>query len=188
MKNAAILHGTDFEKTRTQSKNNWFPWLKKELKDQGYQVWLPELPDADRPNVCTYNIFLDDNYDFDDETIMIGHSSGSTSILGWLNKIPENRKIKTAILVAGFKDNLGISECDGLFTYDFDWNKLKKMADEYILIYSDDDPYVPLEHGKYFKEKLGDKAELIIIKGQKHFSIGSFGEKYRQFPELLKYL
>ncbi len=29
-------------------------------------------------------------------------------------------------------------------------------------------------------------AKLIIKKGQKHFSIGTYGEKYKKFPFLLK--
>jgi len=35
MKNALILHGTDFEKEQKQRYNNWFPWLKKELEKLG---------------------------------------------------------------------------------------------------------------------------------------------------------
>ena len=33
---------------------------------------------------------------------------------------------------------------------------------------SDDDPYVPLEHGDIFKEKLG--AKLVVEHHMKHFS------------------
>lgn len=43
MKNALILHGTDFEKTGKQRENNWFPWLERELARLGYQVWLPVM-------------------------------------------------------------------------------------------------------------------------------------------------
>ncbi|KKU27541.1 MAG: hypothetical protein UX40_C0011G0002 [Microgenomates group bacterium GW2011_GWF2_46_18] len=41
MKNALILHGTDFDKEKKQHFNNWFPWLKKKLEELGYKVWLP---------------------------------------------------------------------------------------------------------------------------------------------------
>lgn len=184
MKNAVILHGTG-----GNSKENWFQWLKKELLSKGYEkVWVPNLPGADRPNVCTYNAYLDERYNFNKDTMMVGHSSGAVSILGLLNKLPEDKKIKKAVLVAGFKDNLDWEDLSDLFIYKFDWKKLQRMCDEYILIHSTNDPYVPMKHGELLKDKLGPKAKLIVMKDQKHFSMGSYGPKYKKFPELLKYL
>lgn len=46
MKNALILHGTDFQKDKKQSSANWFPWLKNKLENLGYETWLPELPET----------------------------------------------------------------------------------------------------------------------------------------------
>ena len=53
MKNALILHGTD-----GTPQDNWFSWLGEELQKKGYQVWVPQLPEADKPNPETYNTFL----------------------------------------------------------------------------------------------------------------------------------
>ena len=68
--------------------------------------------------------------------------------------------------------------------YDFDWQKLRKMSQQYILVHSDDDPYVPLSHGKFLAEKLSGK--LVVLKGQKHFSTSTAGLKYKKFPFLLE--
>ena len=53
MKQALILHGTD-----ATPASNWFTWLKKQLEQDDYTVWLPQPPNSDKPNTKTYNQFL----------------------------------------------------------------------------------------------------------------------------------
>ncbi len=178
MKNAVILHGT-----LNNSHDNWFPWLKKELENRGYEVFLPDLPGADKPRIDRYNEFLLKNWEYNGKTIMIGHSSGAVAILGLLQDLPEGVVIKKAILVAAFKDDLDWDPTRELFLRPFDFEKIKQHCQEFVLIASDNDAYVSLEHGEYFKKNLG--TELIVLKGQGHFSIESAGKKYRQFPFLL---
>ena len=85
MKNALILHGTT-----GNSKENWFPWLKNKLENKGFRVWLPDLPGADLPSLKRYNNFLLDNkeWEFNSESVIIGHSSGAIAILALLDKLP----------------------------------------------------------------------------------------------------
>ncbi len=178
MKNAVILHGTS-----GTPEENWFPWLKNELENREHKVWLPQLPNCEKPNVDTYNNFLIPNWDFNSETVLIGHSSGAVEILSLLENLPEGIVIEKAILVAGFINNLKWDALDELFTHEFDWENIKSKYDNFVFIHSDSDPYVPLDHGKFLQEKLG--GELIIKEGQKHFSVGSFGQEYKKFPLLL---
>lgn len=179
MKNAVILHGTE-----DSPKKNWFAWLKKELVKKGYKVWVPKLPGSDKPNVDKYDPFLLSGWNYNSETVLIGHSSGAVEILSLLQNLPEGTRIKKAILVAGFIDNLDWDALDGLFIHKFDWKKIKSAAKSFVFIHSDDDPYVPLKHGKALQKNLGGK--LLVLKGQKHFSISTAGSKYSEFPELLK--
>ena len=72
---------------------------------------------------------------------------------------------------------------NGLFEEPFNWEEIKNHAKKIILFHSDNDPYVPLSHAQYLKEKL--EAELIVKKGQGHFNL-EVGPQYKRFPELLE--
>jgi predicted alpha/beta hydrolase family esterase len=160
MKNALILHGTANNHT-----GNWFMWLKKELENKGYKVWVPDLPNSEQANVKRYNKFIFSNKDFsfNKETLIIGHSSGAVAILGLLQKLPQDVKINKAILVASFMNDFGDPDFSGLFEEPFDFGKIKTKSKKIIFVHSDDDPYCPLSHAEYLSEKLN--AELVVIKG-----------------------
>ena len=178
MKNALILHGTD-----NTSKDSWYLWLSKELERAGYKVWVPDLPGADRPSVKRYNRFIfGSDWKFDKDSIIVGHSSGAVATLGLLQALPEDVQVKAVYLVASFKDDLGWEVLKGLFTEPFDFDLIKKRSKKLVFIHSDNDPYCPLDHARYLHKKLG--GDLIVLKGQKHFSTSTYGEKYRKFPFL----
>ena len=99
MKNAVILHGIFNNK-----HGNWFPWLKRELEKRGYKVFVPDLITSDMPNTNKSWQYITRNWKFDNDSIIIGHSSGGTMALGFLQKLAGNVVIKKAILVSAFKD------------------------------------------------------------------------------------
>lgn len=181
MKNALILHGTDFDKAQTQHLTNWFPWLKDELERLGYSVWLPELPEAWYPNLERYWNFVKE-FGFNEETLIIGHSSGAAALFAILNMLPADKKVKLAVSVAGFYKDEGWN-CEGLFTEPWNWEKIREQARKIILIASEDDPYVSLEHVRYFEKQL--RITPQIYSDKKHFNL-EVGEQFRRFPELLQ--
>jgi len=177
MKNALVLHGTE-----DSPNSNWFEWLEVELTKRGYKVWLPKLPESETPNMREYVSFLMNNdFNYNSETIIIGHSSGAVAIFGLLSKI--KTKINSAYLVSAFKDNLDWDALDGLFEEPFNFAEIQDKAEKIILIHSDTDPYGPLEDAKYLSEQVNGK--LVVLKGQGHFNTGS-NPKYTKFPELLE--
>lgn len=179
MKQALILHGTD-----ASPKSNWFMWLKLQLEQIGYKVWLPQLPNCDRPNSKTYNNFLLTNPDFklNNNTIIIGHSSSAVEILHLLQSLSDDTKIKSAFLVSAFVNDLGWDVLRGLFTEQLDFAKIKTMADKLVIVHSDNDPYVPLDHARFLAVNLDGK--LVVVKGQGHFNIEQ-SKDYETFPLLL---
>lgn len=181
MKNALILHGTDGSPTE-----NWFEWLRQELQKLEIETVVPQLPRADRPNIHRYNQFLlnEIDFDFNKESILIGHSSGAVAILGLLQALPAAVKVDTCYLIGAFRNDLGWEALSELFITPLNFDKIKTKARRFIFIHSDNDPYCPLRHAEELNKKLD--GQLIIKSGQKHFSIGTFGESYRTFPFLLE--
>lgn len=181
MKKAIILHGTGGNHTA-----NWFPWLQEQLEQSDYKVWTPDLPQADKPNIQRYNQFILSNQDFDlgEETILVGHSSGAVAILGLLEALPRDKKVDVCYLIGSFRNDLNWDALNELFLRPFDFDVIKTKARKFVFIHSDNDPYCPLDHAQYLSEKLG--GELLVKEGQQHFSIGTAGEKYAQFPFLLE--
>ncbi len=185
MKNVLILHGAG-----NNSSGNWFPWLKQQLGQKGIKVWSPDLPNPDHPILKEWlqTIFANKDWVFNSESIMVGHSSGASLILRILEKLSKSIKIDKAILVAAPIDKGVIAEYFILkedITKDlFNFEKIRNSCKHFYFIYSDNDPYDCGErNGRILQEKLG--GELIIKKGQGHFNL-EMGEKYREFPEILK--
>lgn len=180
MKNALILHGTN-----GSSDDNWFPWLKQQLEKDGYLVWCPDLPQADEPNIERYSKFILANKEFqiDGDTVVIGHSSGAVAILGLLAALPSDSTVKASYLVGSFMNDLGWDSLKGLFVSPFDFDLIKQKSRLWYFIHSDNDPYCPLEHAEYLHQQIG--GDLLVLPGQKHFSVGTVGDEYREFPYLL---
>ncbi|MBW3568704.1 alpha/beta hydrolase [Candidatus Parcubacteria bacterium] len=177
-----ILHGTS-----SSSQGNWFPWLGSELKKSGHEVWIPDLPDAHRPNIQKYNnLLLNQGWDFND-SVIIGHSSGAVAILGLLQALPEGAKINTAILVGAFTERLVESPSwemlKELFEEPFDFKAIKKKSKQFIFVHSGDDPYCPIEQARYLAENL--QGEFIELQGMGHFKL-RLDARFDKFPELLE--
>lgn len=181
MKNVLILHGTG-----SNSKQNWFPWLKSELEAKGIKVFVPDLPLPEKPNIERYKQHIFEHWQFDKDSIIIGHSSGAVVALGILQYLPVGLQIEKAILVAAFKDNLGRDDLNELFIRPLNFAKIKSHCSNFVLISSDNDPYVPLEQAQFLREQLN--GELVVLDGQKHFNATTMGGAYIKFPKILEYI
>ncbi len=185
MKNVLILHGAD-----NNSSGNWFPWLEKKLEGLGYNVWLPDLPRPDSPDQDDWVNFIFSNkeWNFDEDSVIVGHSAGATLVLRILEKLPSNIKIDKAILVAGFVEKGTLPQ---YFKYKlnmlktpFSWDKIKSSCNLFYFVHSDNDKYQCGEsQGKIMRKYLG--GELIIKSREGHLNLEE-GERYRQFPEILQ--
>ena len=175
MKNAIILHGTG-----GTPQSFWFPNIKQYLESKGYQVWVPQLPDADTPDIKKQLPYVLNHGIFNEETITIGHSSGCPLLLSILENL--SCKISKAILVSGFGRKIRNS-AEPILQEQYNWEKIKKMTTKFYFINSDNDPWgCNDKEGAYLQKKLG--GELIINRGEGHMGSDKFKQPYREFPLL----
>jgi predicted alpha/beta hydrolase family esterase len=177
MKNALILHGTS-----ANPHSNWFDWLKTQLENNGYTVWVPHLPGADHPDMNKYREFIfSSDFDFNSETLIIGHSSGAVATLSILEALPDNTVIDTAVMVGVYRpEQHGYSSKEPI-----DTSKVAGKASRLVFVHSDNDPFCPLEGAEYFVDALN--AELKVLPGNDHFSY-ELNPKHNKLPELIDIL
>jgi predicted alpha/beta hydrolase family esterase len=161
-----IIHGWE-----ATPESNWFPWLKKELENQGFEVYVPQMPDTHNPDLSKWLHYLQKlARNPNENTYFVGHSLGVITILRFLESLPTDVKIGGAILVAGFPEPIGYEELNSFFITPLDYEKVKNSAKKFIAIHSDNDPCVPLKNGEILKNKFG--AELIILPNSGHLNAG----------------
>jgi len=183
MKRAVILHGTD-----GNPEINWLPWLKAQLVDRNFDVYVPLLPDNHTPNRQKYDEYLQNSsWDFSNN-LLVGHSSGATTVLNLLQSdwFP---KVDTVVLVGTFLNEKLLKSVDwyepgqfgNLFPDSFDVEKIKSKAKSFIFIHGDDDPYCDIHDAKDFCDQVG--GAFISVPEGKHLS----GNRV-ELPEILSVL
>ncbi len=168
MKRAVIVHG--WEGT---PEAGWLPWLKRKLKQDGWAVAVPAMPDTMQPVMGTWVQELSEIVGRPDlDTYLVGHSLGCVTILRYLETLRGAEAIGGAMLVAGFASDLtapGYSgELSGFFTTPLQWGEIKRRCHKFVAIQSDNDKWVAVENLTTFKQELG--AEGILLHNMGHFS------------------
>ena len=176
MKNALIL-----EAWYSKPKNNWYPWLKKELEKKGYEVFVPDLPTMQTklPDMKKQLSFIEKNFKIDKDTIIFGHSLGTLLAM----RLAEKHNYKKMFLVAGWDFNELTTEHRLFWKTPIDHKKIKGNVYEIYCISSDNDPYITAITAGDMCKRLGGK--IVLIKGKGHFT-----EKFgvTKIPQILKFI
>lgn len=184
-KRIIIVHGWD-----GTPQENWFPWIKAQLDKKGFIVSVPQLPDPGNPRIFNWVPALAKTVGkADKNTYFIGHSMGCQTIARYLEALPENVKVGGAVFVAGFFKRLtGLENDPDVQETDKHWltapinlDKVKSHINKSIAIFSDNDPYVPLDNQDDFRNKLGSK--IVIEHNMGHFNASA---GFKELPIALK--
>jgi leucyl-tRNA synthetase len=183
-----ILHGIGGD-----SSDNWFPWVKPALKQKGYDVLIPDLPDPNNPTLEEWTTALNKlGITKNDRLIIVAHSLGAPTAVAFVkqNKLP----VEKLILVSPTGKEQGEKNWEVLRKVGYEhaehvtksFNKaneeierIKGLVAKTILYLSDNDPYIPLSVEKSY-EALHPKVEILKNHGHFNASAGIF-----KFPKIL---
>ncbi len=154
-------------------ETDFFIWLKNELKNKGFSVEAPEMPDTETPVIEKWVSTLEKAVGkLDKDTYFIGHSIGCQAIMRYLEKA--NQNAGGALFVAGWFYLKNLEEAEEPIAKPWienpmDFKKIKGNLTNLSVLISDNDPFDCLdENVKTFKEKLG--AKVTIKHNMGHFN------------------
>lgn len=158
--------------------DNWFPYLKENLEKLGIQVIASEFPDNTLARESYWIPFLKNVLKADDQTILIGHSSGAIAAMRYAEKTP----LLGSFIIGAYHTDLGIDQekQSGYFNRPWNWDVIKRNQKWIVQFSSVDDPWIPIEEARFVHQKL----DTEYYEFDKH---GHFGGDYDKliFPELL---
>lgn len=177
--NVFIIHGTFGD-----PEENWFPWLKSKLEEEGHRVFVPEFPTPENQSLENWlEVFEEYEKYLNEDSIVIGHSLGPAFLLNVLEEL--DHPIKAAFFVSPCVNLLGDPKFDRLnrtfVEKDFNWKKIRNNCKKFFLFHSDNDPYVPLKQTKELNKRLN--GELTVVEGAGHFNKDA---GYTEFDLLLR--
>ncbi len=182
MKNALILHWWLWNKDE-----NWFPWLKTELKTKNFNVFLPNLPNSEFPDCETQVNFIEKyiknlkSWDY-----IIWHSLWATLALKTIEKY-KLKWINFVLVWATYPEilkDLDYWKHKNYVETFFKKEPIKDSDNNIIVFLSKNDPYVNIENAKkYFSEFKNIK--IIEFEDKWHFNSEAWISK---LPEILDYI
>lgn len=174
-----IIHGVE-----GHPEENWFPWLKAELKKRGNKVIVPQFPTPEGQTLENWLAVLKKyEADLTSDTILVGHSLGGCFILNVL----ECYSVKAAFLVAPVFGVLGNPFDESMKTFaqrNFDWPTLLANCPHFEIFHSDNDPYIKLERAEELGKHLN--TSVTLIPGAGHFNASSGYSKFELLFEKIQ--
>lgn len=135
------------------------------------------MPNTDSPEIERWVPYLANKVGrCDIDTYFVGHSVGNQTILRYLEGLEAKERAGGVLLVAGWIDlkKAAFESADDekianpWIETPIDWKRILDHTRSFTAIFSDDDPYVPLETADIFKERLG--AKIVIEHSKGHFT------------------
>jgi uncharacterized protein len=178
MKRVVLLHGNGGGKGTDQ----WFPYLKSELKKLGIVCKTPDLPDRELARSKYWLPYFEKELKLGTDDIVVGHSSGALAILKYTEKHP----IGASVLLGAYYTDLGYEDerTSGYFDTPWQWEKIKTNQEWSAIFASTDDPFIPISEPRFIRDQLA--SEYFEFNDEGHFGLAD--KPKLEFPELLDFL
>ncbi len=183
MRKVYLIHGWG-----GSSEGGWFDWLKQELPKKSFEVESFDMPNTDEPKIEEWVRYLEEKInpgEIDEKTYFVGHSIGCQTIMRFLEKLHKHKRIAGCVFVAGWFDliNLEPEEMEIAHPWinsEIHFERILDHCNNFLALFSDDDPYVHLDEIEKFKKNLD--AKIIIKHNKKHFN------DVKEIPEILEFI
>ncbi len=160
--------------------NFWDGYFDKTL-GKNFEITKPRMPLQDNAKYEDWKIFFERHIPYlRDNVILMGVSLGGIFLAKYLseNKFPK-KILATYLICPPFDNDIPGEDLVGGFKLKSDLSLLDKQSGNLRLMFSADDPVVPVSHAEKYRRKLKN-AEIIIYKSKNgHFMIP-------EFPEIVK--
>jgi predicted alpha/beta hydrolase family esterase len=166
-KKIILIHGYTSSPNRKKYKI-----IASELQELGVDYAIPKLPGGLYPQSSEWLKIIDNEVKLTNKpVVLVGHSLGTRAVLLYLDKF--DQKVDTVILFSAFNNDITNREDAGgnfvdFFEYKLDIEKIKKLANKFIVVHSKDDNSIPYTQGVEISKDLG--AKLITYDDKGHFS------------------
>lgn len=186
MKKIIFVHGYTSSPQKTK-----YQLIAKKLQSLGIDYLIPEMSGGEYPHSKDWlEIINKEVKSSENPVVLVGHSLGTRAILLYLDKY--KTKVDTVILIAAlnndYKENR--KNANGNFSDFFDYalniNKIKTLANKFIVVHSkDDDTLNYNKQGVKISKEL--EAQLITYEDYDHFSGEENAERNANaFVEIVK--
>jgi uncharacterized protein len=176
-----FLNYLKIKKVSLEKKTSWaLEYLDKNL-GKYFQIVRPKMPLKEDAKYEEWKIFFERHFPLLKNNItLIGVSLGGIFLAKYLSENKFPKKIKAVFLICPPFDNTTEGEdLVGGFRLQKDLNKLDNSSKNVYLMFSKDDPIVPISHADKYRQRL-KKANIIIYENKNgHFMV-------EKFPELIK--
>ena len=164
-----------------EKKERWSDeYLEKKLGKE-FDIIRPHMPLRDDAKYADWKIFFERHFPyFRNDIILIGSSLGGIFLAKYLSENKFPKKIKATFMICPPYDNTVEGEdLVGGFNLGKDLSLIEKNSKKTYLMFSKDDPSVPVSHAEKYGRKLKDSEIIIYESKSGHFKIS-------EFPEIVK--
>ncbi|MDB5175677.1 MAG: hypothetical protein JWM81_535 [Candidatus Saccharibacteria bacterium] len=169
-----LIHGN----YGSTAESSWLPWVKRELEAAGLEVIAETMPDNELARASYWLPHLKDVLQADENTILVGHSSGAVAAM----RYAESHPIYASVLVGACYTDLDdeAEKLSGYYDDPWQWEAIKAHQNWIVQYASTDDPWIPIAEAHYIHEQLA--TDYYEFNDQGHFG----GDKEKlEFPELV---
>ena len=164
-------------------------YIKNSLKED-FEIIAPKMPLKENARYLDWKTHFERYLEkINENIILIGWSLGGIFLSKYLSENKINKNVLSTYLVAApFDDTLVGEDLAGGFELQDDLSLIQETSGKVNLMFSEDDPVIPISHADKYKQKLPDAKLTIFEKKGGHFIIEEFPEIIESIKEDVKKL